>query len=222
MKKELGQECPNTWYLADIDNYDTRKSQITLSGRLRFVNYTIAHHCCDFPHQHQTWTNGEWERKRAEQPSSSKSPRKSPSWKIGKESGISKHCQGHNGPEGWAHITRSQYTVHRHIEHITISESRLSINFKICTKHRLNLKLRSWPNLASEYWPRFNFVTSTKHQQQNTDPTSASKSCLNFNFKILTKVLNVWTQVKLDDKTSAPKSATNSFQHDPHHQHRQQ
>ena len=89
---------------------------------------------------------------------------------------ICKHCQRHNGPEGWVHITRSQYTVHRHIEHITISESRLSINFKISTKHRLNLKLRSWPNLASEYWPRFNFVTSTKHQQQNTDQTSASKS----------------------------------------------
>ena len=87
-----------------------------------------------------------------------------------------KHCQRHNGPEGWVHITRSQYTVHRHIEQITISESRLSINFKISTKHRLNLKLRSWPNLASEYWPRFNFVTSTKHQQQNTDQTSASKS----------------------------------------------
>ena len=102
MKKELGQECPNTWYLADIDNYDTRKSQITLSGR--FVNYTIAHHCCDFPHQHQTWTNGEWERKRAEQPSSSKPARKSPSWRIGKESGISKHCQGHNGPESWVRL----------------------------------------------------------------------------------------------------------------------
>ena len=106
-----------------------------------------------------------------------------------------KHCQRHNGPEGWVHITRSQYTVHRHIEHITISESRLSINFKISTKHRPNLKLRSWLNLASEYWPRFNFVTSTKHQQQNTDQTSASKSRLNFNFKILTKVLKVWTKV---------------------------
>ena len=27
-----------------------------------------------------------------------------------------------------------------------------------------------------EYWPRFNFVTSTKHQQQNTDQTLASKN----------------------------------------------
>ena len=36
-------------------------------------------------------------------------------------------------------------------------------------------------------WSRFNFVTSTKHQQQNTDQTSASKSRLHFNIKILTK-----------------------------------
>ena len=41
--------------------------------------------------------------------------------------------------------------------------------------------------LASESWSRFHFVTSTKHQQQNTEQTSASKSRLNFNFKILTK-----------------------------------
>ena len=24
-----------------------------------------------------------------------------------------KHCQRHNGPEGWVHITRSQFTVHK-------------------------------------------------------------------------------------------------------------
>ena len=59
--------------------------------------------------------------------------------------------------------------------------------FNQTSASQLNLKLKSWPNLASEYWPRFNFVTSTKHQQQNTDQTSASKSRLNFNFKILTK-----------------------------------
>ena len=45
----------------------------------------------------------------------------------------SKHCQSQNGPEGWVHITRSQFT---NLEHITISESRLSINFKISTKHQ--------------------------------------------------------------------------------------
>ena len=51
---------------------------------------------------------------------------------------------------------------------------------------RLNLKLKSWPNLASESWSRFNFITSKKHQQQNAEQNPASKSCLNLNFKILT------------------------------------
>ena len=56
-------------------------------------------------------------------------------------------------------------------------------NFNQTSASQLNLKLNSWPNLASEYWPRFNFVTSSKHQRQNADQTSASKSRLNFNFK---------------------------------------
>jgi len=109
----------------------------------------------------------------------------------------------HNGPEGWVNITRSHLTVHKSLTYC---------NFK------LNLKLKPWPNLASEYWPRKNFITSTKHQQQNTDKTSAAKSRLNINFKILTKVLNVWTKVKLSDQTSASKSAPNCCQHDPHQQ----
>ena len=101
---------------------------------------------------------------------------------------ISKHCQRQNGPEGWVHIT----------------ESRLSINFKISTI-------------------QFNFITSTKHQHQNAEQTPASKSCLNFNFKILTnpcaqslnKSLALWPNVSF-------KSATNCCQHDAHHQHQQQ
>ena len=56
-------------------------------------------------------------------------------------------------------------------------------NFNQTSASQLNLKLKSWPNLASEYWPRFNFVTSSKHQRQNADQTSASKSRQNFNFK---------------------------------------
>ena len=46
---------------------------------------------------------------------------------------MKKHCQRHNGPEGWVHITRSQFTK---LDQITISESRLSINFKISIKHQ--------------------------------------------------------------------------------------
>ena len=39
----------------------------------------------------------------------------------------------------------------------------------------------------SESRPRFFFINSSKHQRQNAEQTPASKSCLNFNFKILTK-----------------------------------
>ena len=51
----------------------------------------------------------------------------------------------------------------------------------------INLNFKILTNLASESRPRFNFISSTKHQQQNTDKTSAPKSHLSFNFKILTK-----------------------------------
>ena len=80
---------------------------------------------------------------------------------------------------------------------------------------RLNLKLRSCPNLASEFWPRFNCVTSTdvssktltKLQLQNLAWTSTSKSrpkCSKSN-------RNLYGQ------TSASKSATNCFKHNSHH-----
>merc|ERR1711949_117962 len=101
---------------------------------------------------------------------------------------------------GGVHIT-SSYT---NLDQISISET------------SLNLNLKSSPNLASESWPRFNFVNSTKHQQQNTDQTAASKSRLNFNFKILIK-----SCAQSLNKTSASKSATNCSYQDPHHQQRQ-
>ena len=33
--------------------------------------------------------------------------------RYGLGSALKKHCQRHNGPEGWVHITRSQFTVHK-------------------------------------------------------------------------------------------------------------
>ena len=42
-----------------------------------------------------------------------------------------KHCQRHNGPEGWVHI-KSSYT---NLDQISSSESRTGVNFKISTKH---------------------------------------------------------------------------------------
>ena len=80
-------------------------------------------------------------------------------WKI-------KHCQRHNGPEGWVHITSSlnlqNFKFRISIKHFFQNLNQTSVSL-------LNLNLNYWSNLASESWPRFNFVTSTKHQHQNTD-----------------------------------------------------
>ena len=43
-----------------------------------------------------------------------------------------KHCQRHNGPEGWVHITSSN----TNLDQISSSESWPSIDFKISTKHQ--------------------------------------------------------------------------------------
>ena len=70
------------------------------------------------------------------------------------------------------------------------SESRVSIYSSIS-----NLNLEYWPNLGSESWPRFNFVTSTKHQQ-NTDQISALNLAWVSTSKSWPKlVLKVWTKV---------------------------
>ena len=67
-----------------------------------------------------------------------------------------KHCQRHNGPEGWVRLTKVTY-----FSHITISK----------TKFDHISSSEYWPSktLAAKYWPNSSF-----------------KSCLNFNFKILT------------------------------------
>ena len=90
---------------------------------------------------------------------------------------IKKHCQRHNGPEGWVHITRPQYTVHK---------SWTYYNFRIKIKNwlqNLNQTSASRLTLRLKSWPRFNFVTSnisskilTKLQLQNLAWTSTSKS----------------------------------------------
>ena len=71
---------------------------------------------------------------------------------------------------------------------------------------RLNLNLKL--DQTSEYWPRFNSVTSTKHQQQNTKLQLQSLA---------------WTSTSKSSKSwlkcskSASKSATNCCQHYPHY-----
>ena len=67
---------------------------------------------------------------------------------------ITKHCQRHNGPEGWVHITSSN----TNLDEISSSEFWPSINFKISTKHQpLHKTIASASNLAwtstSKSWP---------------------------------------------------------------------
>ena len=84
-----------------------------------------------------------------------------------------KQCRRHNGPKGRVHITSSNTKLDK----ISSSESQPSINFKILTKtsFRISTKIQ----LGFD-------ITSTKHQQKKLTKLHF-KSCLNFNFKILTK-----------------------------------
>ena len=57
-----------------------------------------------------------------------------------------KHCQRHNGPEGWVLVTKVTYlghitNYHTNLEQ-TSSESRPSTNYKISTKHQQNFNLK--------------------------------------------------------------------------------
>ena len=115
-------------------------------------------------------------------------------WFIGlnKNRCITKHCQRHNGPEGWVHITRSQFTVHKSWT-ITISEFRLSINKKsqpnISNSTKSKVKILTKPSFkiltkiqlrylnqtsAAKYWPNFSFKISPELQLQNVDLSAQS------------------------------------------------
>ena len=72
----------------------------------------------------------------------------------------------------------------KHFQNLDLaSTSKSQPNITISTK----LKLKNLDQTKPESRPRMNFIATTKHQQQNNDQTSASKSCLNINFKILNK-----------------------------------
>ena len=99
----------------------------------------------------------------------------------------------------------------------------ISANMSISTKLK-NSRYR--PNLASESRLRFYFITSTKHQQQNTDQTPASNLAWTSTSKSWPNlVLKVWTKVLLYDQiynkllptrsslsTSATITASTSFE----------
>ena len=116
-------------------------------------------------------------------------------------------------------VYSSQFT---NLDQIIISESRLSISFKISTKHQ-HLESRFSTKSKAKILTKPSFRILTKIQLRNHNQTSAVIYWPNFSFKILTNlVLKVWTKFKLYDQTSASKSAINCCQHDPHHLHQQQ
>ena len=73
----------------------------------------------------------------------------------------------------WTRGLSSYHKIHTNLDQ--------NNNFRISAKHQLQnlnqtstkLKIQNIANLASESQPRFNFITNTKHQRQNTDKTLA-------------------------------------------------
>ena len=69
--------------------------------------------------------------------------------------------------------------------------------FRISTKYQLQILNHTWLNLKIKTLTKHSFRISTKiklndlkkHQQKNTDQTSASKSRMNFNYKILAQYI---------------------------------
>ena len=92
-----------------------------------------------------------------------------------------KHCQRHNSAG---------------VEFISQVLTQILIKVHFCNLD-LTLTLKSQPNISIlKLKILTNFVTSTKNQQQNSNQTSASKSCLNFNFKSWPNLLlKIWTKV---------------------------
>ena len=100
-----------------------------------------------------------------------------------------KHCQRHNGPEGWVQLS----CLITCLGHTTSSNTNLYQISSISTNHqhyRLNSKFKILTTPS--------FRISTKIQLHNLYKTSAAKywqnssfkSCLDFNFKILTKLFD--------------------------------
>ena len=137
---------------------------------------------------------------------------------------IAKHCQGHNGPEDWVLLTKVTYSGHiTWWPHISWS----NFIWGISTKHQiqnLNPTSASRPNLKFKILSRI----LTKIQLHNLYKTSAKKYRPNSSFKFCLNstlkswpnlVLKVRTKIWFYEQSSAPKSATNCCQYNPHHQH---
>ena len=88
-------------------------------------------------------------------------------------------------------IHSSQFT---NLDQNTISESQLSINFKISTTNISILtksKVKILTKTSFRILTKIQLCNLNLTSSANNDQTTASKSRLNFNFKILTQVLKV-------------------------------
>ena len=85
---------------------------------------------------------------------------------------------------------QTQILITFHLQNLDLASTKQKTksqpNLSSAYPFKLEFKILANPNLVSESQPRFNFITSTKHQLQSAEQNPASKSCLNFNFKILT------------------------------------
>ena len=93
-----------------------------------------------------------------------------------KEWGISEHT--FLSVPFWNISLQSFYNLFANCQKIAIlSHIHIFIHSKVTSTIWYNTQtIIKTANLTSESWPRLNVVTSTKHQQQNTEQTSASKS----------------------------------------------
>ena len=102
---------------------------------------------------------------------------------------VCKHCQRHNGPEGWVHLAKVILQVQTQI----LIEYHLQ-NFDSASTRNLNQTSASPLNLKFKMLTQPSFRISTKIRLHNLYKTSAAKCwtsssfkiLLNFNFKILT------------------------------------
>ena len=123
-----------------------------------------------------------------------------------------KHCQRHNGPEGWVLVTKVNS-----LGHITSSQTILPTKQQL---QNLNPISAFWLNLTFKILTKPSFRIFTKNNLHNLSQGSAAKYWLNLSFKIVPEpqswpniVLKVWTKSWFYDWTSSSKSASNYRQH---------
>ena len=93
---------------------------------------------------------------------------------------IYKHCQRHNGPEGWVHLAKvilqgqTQILIEFHLQNLDSASTR-NLNQTSASPLNLEFKILTQPS----------FRISTKIQLHNLYKTSAAKCWTNPSFKIL-------------------------------------